>query len=126
MSARGDIAAAGRRIVRPVPARALIVALLAVAVLPGCGSKAEDPARLFLNNETIERSIERSILAQRHVQAFVSCPALIRIQRNQRFTCVAIVPRNRRFYVRVTQVGDTGGHVHYEGERTGPPAGSTP
>jgi hypothetical protein len=59
----------------------------------------------------VERSIEASILAQRHLAATVSCPVNVVQKAGVVFDCVATV-RGRRFTVVVTET-DGKGHVVY-------------
>jgi hypothetical protein len=98
---------------RAVP---LILAFLAgagllaiVAVVAGWWSSSSSP--VILNTVRVERSIEASILAQRHLASTVSCPVNIVQKAGVVFDCVATV-RGRQFTVVVTQT-DGHGHVVY-------------
>ena len=66
---------------------------------------------MILNTERVERSIEASILAQRHLGSMVSCPVNIVQKAGVVFDCQATV-RGRRFQVVVTET-DSNGHVTY-------------
>ena len=77
-------------------------------VLAACGSS---PAATILDTETIETSIERSILSQRDREADVSCPSGVHQQEGLEFSCVATVRSgDTRFLVTQT---DGSGHVRY-------------
>lgn len=67
--------------------------------------------RVILNTERVERSIETSILAQRHLASTVSCPVNIEQKAGVVFDCQATV-QGRQFPVVVTQT-DGHGHVTY-------------
>jgi Domain of unknown function (DUF4333) len=67
--------------------------------------------RVILNTERVERSIEASILSQRHLMSMVSCPVNIVQKAGVVFDCEAIV-RGRQFPVVVTEA-DGKGHVAY-------------
>ncbi len=69
----------------------------------------------YIDNERVERSIERSVLQQRRRQVFVSCPALVKIKKGGTFTCVAPTRRGNALF-RVT-MKDARGDVHYEAVR---------
>ncbi len=95
--------------------------LLAGAV--GCGgsssagksSRGDGGPSSYIDNEKVERSIERSVRQQRHRQVFVSCPALVKIKRGGTFTCFAPTRRGNATF-RVTMKDDKG-NVHYEAAR---------
>jgi hypothetical protein len=92
-------------------------AAVAAMALPGCGSSSSSPdATKFLDNEKIERSIEGSILQQRHKPAAAQCPALELKKKGVVFTCIAITRNGVRTPFKVTEV-DGNGHVKYVGIR---------
>lgn len=80
-----------------------------VAVVASLWNGTSTP--VILNTERIERSIEASILAQRHLGSTVSCPVNIVQKAGVVFDCQAMV-RGRHFAVVVTEV-DGKGHVVY-------------
>lgn len=83
--------------------------LALVALLAGLWNGTSTP--VILNTERVERSIEASILAQRHLASQVSCPVNIEQKAGVVFICVATV-RGRQFPVDVTEI-DGRGHVTY-------------
>jgi Domain of unknown function (DUF4333) len=91
----------------PPPAVAFVAAGLAITA---CGA-AESPH--ILNTEKIERSIERSSLAQRGVRAQVTCPSGVHQKKGLTFHCAALTGRGKARFA-VTQL-DGDGHVRYEG-----------
>jgi hypothetical protein len=94
------------RLRRLASAGAVLAAALAVA---SCGS--EQPVAT-LDSGRIERAIERSSLAQRGVQAAVTCPSGVPAQEGLKFSCIAMVEgEGTRFLV--TQRDDAG-KVRYE------------
>jgi hypothetical protein len=90
---------------------ALASVAFGLVALSGCGS--DDPERVILDTERVERSIEQSVKEQRNLEADVSCPVNIEQKKGNDFTCVAKV-RGKEFEFRVTQT-DSEGHVTYEG-----------
>jgi len=85
-------------------------ALLAiVALVAGWWNGSSSP--VILNTVRVERAIEASILAQRHLASSVSCPVNIVQKAGVVFDCVASV-RGRQFTVVVTET-DGNGHVVY-------------
>jgi hypothetical protein len=84
----------------------LVAAGLAVGA---CGS-SESPTTL--NTEKVERAIEHSSLAQRGLEAHVSCPSGVRQKKGRRFSCTAVTERGSTRFV-VTQL-DGSGQVHYQ------------
>jgi hypothetical protein len=79
-----------------------------LATLSSCGGTSRP---VILNTEKVERSVERSIRAQRHLVATVSCPDNVEQRRGNNFTCFATIG-SRRYPVTVSQV-DGNGHVQY-------------
>lgn len=84
-----------------------VMALVAVAA--GLWNATTSP--VILNTESVERAIENSISAQRHLVSSVSCPVNIVQKAGAVFTCQATV-RGRVFRVIVTET-DSHGHVTY-------------
>lgn len=84
-------------------------ALAIVAVAAGWWNGTATP--VILNTDKVERSIQASILSQRHLSSTVSCPVNIIQKSGVVFDCVATVGR-RRFTVVVTET-DGRGHVVY-------------
>jgi uncharacterized protein DUF4333 len=84
-------------------------AMALIAVIAGLWTGRSKP--VILNTERVERSIEGSILAQRHLASMVSCPVNIVQKAGGVFDCQATV-RGRRFRVVVTET-DSNGHVTY-------------
>ena len=80
-----------------------------IAVIAGLWNGRSN--RVILNTERVERSIEGSILAQRHLGSMVSCPVNIVQKAGVVFDCQATV-RGRQFQVVVTET-DGNGHVTY-------------
>jgi hypothetical protein len=90
-------------------AAALCGAALAALALAACGSSDSAPV---LDGKKIERAIERSSQAQRGLDATVSCPADVAIEKGMTFECIAVVDDVSTRFV-VTQT-DARGHVRYE------------
>src|SRR3954464_1410398 len=86
--------------------------LLATAVLSSCGGSVS-VGKTVLNTEEVERSIEKSIREQRHLDASVTCPVNIEQKKGNDFSCYADV-NGKRFEFKVTQTDDDG-HVTYAG-----------
>ncbi len=83
--------------------------LAVIAVVAGLWNGTSTP--VILNTDRVERSIEASIRAQRHLTATVSCPVNIEQKAKVVFDCQATF-RGRQFPVVVTEV-DGRGHVTY-------------
>ena len=84
-------------------------AMALIALIAGLWHSSS--TRVILNTERVERSIEASILAQRHLASMVSCPVNIVQKAGVVFNCQATV-RGRQFTVVVTET-DGNGHVTY-------------
>lgn len=94
------------------PRRLLCVIGAAAVVLSGCGGAERTAAPTILDTEKVERAIERSSMAQRGLEARVSCPSGVRQREGTAFACTAVVGRERtRFAV---QQMDGSGRVRYE------------
>jgi len=110
MRGRVDSLITWRRVIPLILAFLAGAGLLAiVAVVAGWWDSSSSP--VILNTVRVERSIEASILAQRHLDSTVSCPVNIIQRAGVVFDCVATV-RGRQFTVVVTQT-DGNGHVVY-------------
>ncbi len=83
--------------------------LAIVVVLAGWWNSSSAP--VIVNTVKVERSIEASTLAQRHLASTVSCPVSIVPKAGVVFNRVATV-RGCQFTVMVTQT-DSNGHVVY-------------
>ena len=61
------------------------------AVLSACGSKSSTSSTPAKNVDTakVARSIEQSILAQRHLPSTVVCPVTVPAERGKTFDCTA-------------------------------------
>jgi hypothetical protein len=74
--------------------RRLIAVLTTVAfaaALSACGSKSSTSSTTATNVDTakVARSIEESIVAQRHLKATVVCPVTVPAEQGKTFNCVA-------------------------------------
>ena len=70
----------------------VLTLLVLAAVLSACGSKSSTsstPAKVNVDTAKVARSIEQSILAQRHLPATVVCPVTVAAERGKTFECVA-------------------------------------
>jgi anti-sigma factor RsiW len=71
---------------------AVLTTLAVAAVLSACGSKSSTsstPAKVNVDTAKVARSIEQSILAQRHLASTVVCPVTVPAERGKTFECVA-------------------------------------
>jgi hypothetical protein len=70
----------------------VLSALAGAALLSACGSKSSTsstPTKTTVNTAQVERSIEQSILAQRHLPSKVVCPATVAAEKGKTFECIA-------------------------------------
>ena len=90
--------------------RWLIAAVLVAAsiAVTACGS-SESPT--ILNTEKVEQAIAESSLAQRGIEAQVSCPSGVHQEKGLEFSCTAVAEGGSTRFV-VTQQ-DGSGQVHY-------------
>ena len=96
-------------------ALASVLAVVVVVPLGACGSSEGLTAKDFIDNEKVERSIEKSVLEQRKRKVVASCPALQRVKKGGVFFCsVSAGQATTRFKVTVR---DDRGTVHYEAAR---------
>jgi hypothetical protein len=74
---------------------AVVAALAGAALLSACGSSSSSTSTsgssptTDLNTARIAKSIEESILKERHIHAKVSCPAVVPQETGKTFTCIA-------------------------------------
>ena len=84
---------APRIVSRGLPRSAGVVVALACAALIGaCGSSKSATTsnpKAKLDTARVARSIEQSILAQRHLSSTVVCPTGVRQEKGKTFECVA-------------------------------------
>jgi hypothetical protein len=98
-------------------------AVICVA-LSACGSSTDSPSTAQgkyakLDIARVERSIERSIMAQRHLESKVVCPTTV-AQRPGKFPCIATTFTAKKPYKKlktpfVVTVHNTSGYVTYIG-----------
>jgi hypothetical protein len=102
------------------------VSLLACATfVSACGSSKSSStsttAKTNLNTARVARSIEESILAQRHRHSTVICPVAVAQEKGKTFECVATVtsatkpPKTTKTPFVVT-IQNANGYVTYEGK----------
>lgn len=65
-----------------------------MTLMGACGSSnsattSSTPAKTDLNTARVERSIQQSILTQRHLKSTVVCPAVVPQEHGRTFECVA-------------------------------------
>jgi Domain of unknown function (DUF4333) len=96
---------------------AMLAAVLAAISLAACGSSSQsstNPSSLpssILDTGIVQKAIEESVLAQRHVHASVTCPSVVPQEQGHDFVCIATVGKKKTPFV-VEQTND-GGHVTY-------------
>jgi hypothetical protein len=93
----------------PRRAPAVLGLLASGLAIAACGST---PPPVILNTEQVERAIEQSSLAQRHIRVNVSCPSGVHQQKGLVFNCTAVFHGGTTRFV-VTEL-DSAGHVHYD------------
>ena len=101
------------------------LAVLACAgLLAACGSSnsnSNGSAKTKLNTARVARSIEQSILTQRHLRSKVVCPTSVPQEKGRKFECVATTETVKR-PVKVGKtpfvvtVQNANGYVTYEGK----------
>jgi hypothetical protein len=81
-----------------LPTRGLsltLAALASAALVSACGSASSSTStstvKTNLNTKRVARSIEESILAQRHLKAQVACPTLVIQEQGRTFECTATI-----------------------------------
>jgi len=70
------------------PIRAAIATVACAASLGACGSSGSSTTATYLDVTRVERSIQHSIMVQRHLASTVVCPTRVR-QRPSNFACIA-------------------------------------
>jgi hypothetical protein len=101
------------------------VTVVCAALISACGSStgssgSAQPRYANLDVARVERSIERSIMSQRHLESKVVCPAIV-AQRPGKFPCIATTfsakkPRKRIKTPFVVTIHNTSGYVTYIGK----------
>lgn len=97
--------------------------LTGAALLGGCGSSSSSSTSSTvttnLNTARVARSIEKSILTQRHLHYHVACPATVRREQGRTFECIAN-GRNAKHKPAVTRflvtIQNKSGSVTYVGK----------
>ena len=73
----------------------VVVALGCAALISACGSSGSSSsstaAKTNLNIARVQRSIEQSIHAQRHLTSTVVCPTAVAQEKGKTFECVATI-----------------------------------
>ena len=101
------------------------LAVLACAgLLAACGSSnsnSSSSAKTKLNTARVARSIEQSILTQRHLRSKVVCPTAVPQEKGRKFECVATTetvkhPVKVGKTPFVVTVQNANGYVTYEGK----------
>src|SRR2546423_7250151 len=109
----------------PVRAAGIALAILACGgLLAACGSSSKSSStngKTNLNTARVQRSIEQSILTQRHLRAKVVCPAAVPQEKGRTFECVATTetikpPVKKGKTPFVVTVQNANGYVTYEGK----------
>jgi Domain of unknown function (DUF4333) len=101
---------------------ALLTTLAFAAVLSACGSKSSKsstPAKVNVDTAKVARSIEQSILAQRHLASTVVCPPTVPAERGKTFECIATTQTAKKPPVKTTfvvSVQNNRGGVTYVGK----------
>ncbi len=100
-------------------------AVLCAALLSACGSSSGSPTTTtakttYLDTARVERAIEGSILAQRHLKSTVVCPAKV-AQRPGKFPCIATTLSRKKPHRAiktpfVVTIHNSKGAVTYEGK----------
>jgi hypothetical protein len=111
-----------REAARACASTVVVLTLLALAAfLSACGSKSSTSPKVNVDTAKVARSIEQSILAQRHLASTVVCPVTVPAVRGKTFECVATTqtakkpPRPVKTTFLVTVQNDRGG-VTYVGK----------
>ena len=102
----------------------LVMALACTGMLGACGSSKSNSngsTQANLNTARVARSIEQSILTQRHLRSKVVCPTSVPQEKGRKFECIATTETVKRpvkvgktpFVVTVQSAN---GYVTYEGK----------
>ena len=92
MHPKTAISSIARAVRAPRGAAVACAALACAALLSACGSSSSPsstPAKTDLKIANVERSIEQSILSERHLKSTVVCPAVVAQEAGKTFECVA-------------------------------------
>lgn len=101
----------------------VLAAFAGAALISACGSSSSSSSSstsgsptptAILNTRRVERSIEQSILSERHIHAKVFCPKVVPQQKGRNFACVATTGKVKTPFA-VTQTNDHG-YVTYHAE----------
>lgn len=89
-------------------------------LIGACGSSGSSTAKTYLDVARVERSIKRSILAQRHLRSTVACPARV-LQKPGNFACIATTysvkkPHRKIQTPFVVTITNSKGYVTYVGK----------
>jgi hypothetical protein len=87
--------------------------MAAATLLGACGSSNSAPPRA-LDNRHVEQAIAHSVLAQRHVRAYVTCPTGVQQKKDVTFVCLAVSKLGSTSFT-VTQKDDRGS-VYYRAQ----------
>jgi hypothetical protein len=112
---------------RSAPARAAGIALAILAcggLLTACGSSSKSSSsngKTNLNTARVQRSIEQSILTQRHLRSKVVCPTAVPQEKGRTFECIATTetvkhPVKQGKTPFVVTIQNDNGYVTYEGK----------
>ena len=106
--------------------RPILIAVAAVSgalMLSACGSnsKTSSSGKTKLDTARVARSIEQSILSQRHLRAKVVCPTAVPQEKGRTFECIATTetikpPVKVGKTPFVVTVQNANGYVTYEGK----------
>jgi len=99
-------------------------ALACAALLSACGSSSSttgSTATKPVNSSQVERSIEESVLRERHIQTTVVCPAAVPAKKGQTFECIATShsttkPSTESKTPFIVTVQNSAGYVTYVGK----------
>jgi hypothetical protein len=100
----------------------MLTSLAFAAALSSCGSKSSTsstPAKVNVDTAKVARSIEQSILAQRHLASTVVCPPTVPAERGKTFECIATTQTAKKPPVKTTfvvTVQNNRGGVTYVGK----------
>ncbi len=109
----------------PRGALVAVVALACAALLSACGSSSTSStpstATKTVNSVQVARSIEESVLKERHIHTTVVCPTAVPAQKGQTFECIATThtttkPPTETKTPFVVTVQSNAGYVTYVGK----------
>jgi hypothetical protein len=106
-------------------ATATLAALACLTLISACGSSGSSSSsggtKTNLDTKRVARSIEESIVAQRHLKSTVSCPPVVVQEKGRTFECVATITSAKK-PAKVTKtpfvvtVKNSKGYVTYVGK----------